>query len=226
MILRVSALLAATMAAGASLPALAQDAAHCAAPKTLLERTLCSDEEAAAHDRAMQISYSALLREAASADASPAWTAALAADQQLFLEQREASFDSQTASSAEKLEMLRAATAQRAEALNWYTPNFKPRFPGNWANSQGLVEFVSGNGSSWDVSINVADQVDGAWVCALEGEVTLHSSTHATLETEAGPVNFAIADGLLTISPDICDESGPAHRGSIAGQYFRVGADD
>lgn len=193
----------------------------CAKARGDLETTICGNADIAEADRAMSIAYNALISQST----SPEFTAALKADQRMFIAIRqEAWYVKPNRQMA--VERLRDSTELRAEWLNWINPVPSEGMVGRWANAWGGIEISKTADGSLQMSSDVADQVAGTWLCGYNGELHETAPHDAVGQTVAGDIMLRRTGPLLEVTNHFCDETAPPINGSMKGAYFRIGANE
>lgn len=198
--------------------ALAQAGFDCAKALTDTEKAICASAEVAEADRAMSLAYTALIERA-----DPTLKQALKTDQADFIKLRTQAFESHLSNAAMRQESLLERTETRAEFLNWISVTDNTSIEGNWRNVWGLVKVEKNAAGRLAVSIDVADQANGSWLCSFEGELEQKSATEAEFKGEGGPLTLKLQGAFLNIPTLFCDESTSGGYGTAAGNYFRVG---
>lgn len=198
--------------------ALAQAGFDCAKASTETEKAICAAPEIAEADRAMSLAYAALVERA-----DPALKQALKTDQADFIKLRAEAFESTLSNAEMRQQSLLGRTEMRAEFLNWISVTESTSLEGNWRNVWGLVKVEKNTAGKLAVSINVADQANGSWLCSFEGELEQKSATEAEFKGKGGPLTLKLQGALLNIPTPFCDESTSGGYGTAAGNYFRVG---
>lgn len=200
-------------------PAFAQAGFNCAKASTLTEKAICSDPEIAEADRAMSISYKALVERA-----DPRLKEALRSDQNSFIQLRAEAYENHTSTVENRVQRLLDDTEMRAEFLNWISVSDNASLEGNWRNTWGVIEVEKDKSGGLAVKINVADQANGSWLCSFEGVLEQNSASEAKFQGEGGPLVIRLNGAALSIPTPFCDESTSGGFGNAAGTYFRVGA--
>ena len=198
--------------------ALEQAGFDCAKASTETEKAICASPEIAEADRAMSLTYEALIKRA-----DAALKQALKVDQADFIKLRDQAFESHLSNAAVRQESLLDRTETRAEFLNWISVADSTALEGNWRNVWGLVKAEKNASGKLIVNIDVADQANGSWVCSFEGELEQKSATEAEFKGEGGPLTLKLQGAILNIPTPFCDETTTGGFGTAAGNYFRVG---
>lgn len=200
-------------------PALAQAGFDCGKASTETEKTICAKPEIAEADRAMSIAYAALIERA-----DPALKQALRTDQSDFIKLRAEAFETHLSNAEMRLQGLLDRTEMRAEFLNWISVANNTSLEGKWRNEWGVVEVEKNKSGQLAVTISVADQANGSWVCSFEGVLEQKTPGEAEFKSASGPLVLRLEGASLKIPTPFCDDSTSGGFGNAAGNYFRVGA--
>jgi len=200
-------------------PALAQAGFDCGKASSATEKAICSKPDIAEADRAMSLAYSALLERS-----SPALKTALRNDQAAFIKTRSEAFESNLSNLDNRLTGLHDRTEMRAEFLNWVSVVDNTSLEGKWSNAWGVINVEKDQSGKLTVSLDVADQANGTWVCSFSGALEQKSASEAEFKGDGGPLVLRLDGATLNVPTPFCDETTSGRFGTAAGTYFRMGA--